>query len=275
VFSRSVEEQDLKDPYGPLFCCPASQHLVIGAVSTVLAERFELMQAARAKRLPWEERQRLLSWAVAQIGRMKGSWPRPEDLARVDLWSGLKTEQVLVFEAEEEQDWRATEVLYPLLYAVLRSLLESLELLRPEQALGEVLQNATPELLGVRPTLRLRPVLAAAAPAARKWSALSESDARGFRHAVAKDLGVELVVFDRWLMAQPFNLQQLQVKGLEIYNTPGRIAACGGLFDRLMAPDNFTPAWMLRALRPLQVATMGTGVKQEPAPPVKRRQRRG
>jgi len=84
-------------------------------------------------------------------------------------------------------------------------------------------------------------------------------------------------VFDRWVMAQPFNLQQLQVKALEIHNNPARIAVCGGLFDRLSSPDNFTPAWMVRALRPLQVATVGTGVRQEPAPvprAVRRQQRR-
>lgn len=255
VFHQAVARTELNDPLGPVFCCNATQHLVIGAVSTVLALRFEILEAVKSESVAESVFDRLDSWVASQLHRMDGKWPVVQQLDKASIWDGVKPESVAILEPEQRNDWRAAEVLNPLLYAAIRSLLESWQVVQPSDATESVFPWITRIIDPSKPELRLQRVLVAAAPAARKWSAISEVDKQGFRHAVAKELGVSVEAFDSFMLGQPFNLQQLQVKALEIHNQPALIKPCGGLLERLKAPENFTPPWMIRALLPLQQAS--------------------
>ena len=148
------------------------------------------------------------------------------------------------------RDWRILEVIRPVAYAAVESLMKALRYLAADETLASARPEWLPDLWDPNQGgLTFRVALDGAMQAsARVPTVTSDVDRRRFFGCWGLSAGVGQDDVETWLADQPFDAEQLLAYAAYAAGRPSLAHKFGGIGETLYALDHFKPTWLVGPL---------------------------
>ena len=234
---------------------PVLEPLMATQVAEVVLRWRHELAAARGQELPagMVLELRSLEWVlVAKWNGEPVEWEQQDPESR-GIWDGMGALPELVWPGRRGlvcRDWRVLELLRPVAYCAVESLMKACGFLGEEA----VLASERPGWLGDlwdpnQGGLTFRTAIGGAMQAsARVPDVRSDEDRRRFFSVWALACGVGVEEVQDWMAVQTFELSDLVAYARYLAGRPGLANRFGGLGETLYVLDHFKPAWVVGPL---------------------------
>lgn len=220
----------------------------------VLRWRHELV-AAKGEVLPEGLVRELRSLEWVLVAKWNGTlveWEQQEQELR-EVWDGMGALPELVWPGRRGRvclDWRVLELLRPVAYCAMESLMKASGFLAEDLALASVRPGWLGDLWDPHQGgLTFRTVLSGAMQASARIGDVSSDDTRRrFESIWAMACGVSVEDVQAWMAGQTFELSDLVLYARYLAGRPDLANRYGGLGETLYALDHFKPAWIVGPL---------------------------